>query len=262
MYIELFLLDNLLMNLLTLRLAAAMLSVRPGGKRILPFAALGSVAAALGAWGFPLLFSLPAKLLSAVLMAFALPAKGIRRRLLSVLALFLSASLTGGAVLLIALASGGGLSGGALRGGIPLRTALIGAAAAAFLPRLIIRILSRRVPKGGTVRLHMEFPCGAADCAALVDTGSTLTEPITGLPVIVLNRRKFASAAAYCDRTVPIRTAGGETVLPALRPKKLLLNGVPVSAVVAFSAAETALVPPALLPAGSSPEEISQVSSY
>ncbi|MBR6007062.1 MAG: sigma-E processing peptidase SpoIIGA, partial [Clostridia bacterium] len=114
----------------------------------------------------------------------------------------------------------------------------------------------------GYFTLLIEYGGKAAELPALRDTGNLLSEVVSGLPVIVLNRRKFASAAAYCDRIIPIRTAGGETVLPALRPKKLLLNGVPVSAVVAFSAAETALVPPALLPAGTSPEETSQVSSY
>ena len=255
MYIELFLLDNLLMDLLTLRLAAAMLSVRPGGKRVFLFAAAGSVAAAVGAGGFTPLLSLPGKLLTALLMSFALPAKKFRGRLLAFLALLLAAVTSGGAVLLTALLFGGGTSFGTVRAGLPLRAALIGALFVSFLPRIIIRILSRRLPPGGTVRLRIEFQSrsgnapAAIECAALVDTGNTLTEPVSGLPVIVVNAQKYAARAGHASLIIPISTASGADELRAVRPKCILVNGVPVRALVAFSKAETALVPPCLVPA-------------
>ena len=245
MYIELFLLDNLLMDLLILRLAAAMLSVGARRLRLGLVALFGAAAAALAAGGAGFLYGLPAKLGLTLIMSFALPGKSVRCRLYAFLAVLLSAAIVGGAVLLIALILGESL----VSGGIGIPAALLGLFASCFLPKAIRRLLSRRVTAEQTVRLRAEFACGPVECAALIDTGNALTEPVTGLPVVLLSRRKYPAAAALARIPVPIRTAGGTAVIFALRPNRLLIGGVPVNALVAFSSAETALVPPAVLPA-------------
>lgn len=246
MYIEVFLLDNLLMNLLVLRLASAMLSLKSPGKRTVPFAALGAAAAAFGAGGASFLLTLPAKFVLTLIMSFALPGKGLRARLLAAAALFLSAFAAGGAVLLVSLLAGcAGLHFPALT----LRAALLGAVSTASLPHIIRRILARRVPEGATVRLSAEFrgdPPLALECAALVDTGNLLTEPISALPVIVLPRRMVPTLAARADIPIPMQTAGGSGMLFALKPRQVLVNGRSVAALIAFSEARTALVPACL----------------
>ena len=63
MYIELFLLDNLLMNLLVLHLTAAMLSLRPHKGRFLLFAMGGAAYAAVGAGLLPMHLTLPKKII-------------------------------------------------------------------------------------------------------------------------------------------------------------------------------------------------------
>ncbi len=249
MYIELFLLDNLLMDLLILRLSAAMLSLKASFGRILIFALFGSAAAAAAAGGLSFLLALPGKLGLALVMSFALPGRSARSRAYSFAAVLLSAAIVGGAVLLIALIFGEDVR----TGGIGLRTALWGSFGAALLPSAIRKLLSRRTPAGATVRLHIEFSSASGskpiECAALIDTGSSLFEPVSGLPVIVLNRRRYADAAALARIPIPIRTASGAAVIYAIRPVKLLLDGSPVNALVAFSSAESALVPPAAMPA-------------
>ena len=69
MYIELFLLDNFLMNLLTLRAAAAMLSRKMKGSRAALVSFAGAAAAAAAAAGGTMFITLPVKLASTLLMA-------------------------------------------------------------------------------------------------------------------------------------------------------------------------------------------------
>lgn len=157
MYIELFLLDNFLMNLLTLRAAAAMLSRKMKGSRAALVSFAGAAAAAAAAAGGTMFITLPVKLASTLLMALAFPPHSFRELMHSAAALFLSAAVAGGAVLLAALAFGGTLRGGVIYGAIPLRAALLGAAAAAFMPRSIRKILSRRVRNEQIVHIKYEF---------------------------------------------------------------------------------------------------------
>ena len=248
MYIELFLFDNMLMNLLILLLASALLSTRIRTVRLLAFSFAGAVISALAAAGAGVLLSLPAKLALTLAASLALPARGARARLFAFFALLLSALIAGGAVVLVCFALGGSTVFGIVYGGIPLRAALIGAAVTALIPRLVRRVLARRVGAGMTVRLVVELRGGKRlECAALVDTGNTLRDPVTALPVIVLSARRFPDEARSAGRLLPIRTASGRAVLPALRPVRVLIDGASVNALVAFSRAETALVPPSLV---------------
>lgn len=277
MYIELFLLDNFLMNLLTLRAAAAMLSRRLKGSRAALVSLVGAAAAAAAAAGGAMFVTLPAKLAATLLMALAFPPRSFRELLHSAAALFLSAAVSGGAVLLTAFAFGGTFRSGVIYGAIPVRAALLGAAVTAFMPRSIRKILSRRVRSEQLVRIEYEFTVSntksaantrhksvrtgikvikedkrtfSAECLGIIDTGNALFEPISGLPVIVVNPRRHPELSSAASVPIPVRTAAGESLLFGLKPKKLLINGFPVEAVLAPGAGgaklDAALVPPVL----------------
>ena len=276
MYIELFLLDNFLMNLLTRRAAAAMLSRKMKGRRAALVSFAGAAAAAAAAAGGTMFITLPVKLASTLLMALAFPPHSFRELMHSAAALFLSAAVAGGAVLLAALAFGGTLRGGVIYGAIPLRAALLGAAAAAFMPRSIRKILSRRVRNEQIVHIEYEFAAPSsnrceknkssheskssgitilkrdkrifsAECLGIIDTGNALSEPISGLPVIVLGAKRHSEFAQAANVPIPMRTAAGESLLFGLKPKKLLINGCPVEAILAVGAKLDAALVPAVL---------------
>ena len=273
MYIELFLLDNFL---LTLRAAAAMLSRKMKGSRAALVSFAGAAAAAAAAAGGTMFITLPVKLASTLLMALAFPPHSFRELMHSAAALFLSAAVAGGAVLLAALAFGGTLRGGVIYGAIPLRAALLGAAAAAFMPRSIRKILSRRVRNEQIVHIKYEFAAPnsnrceknkssheskssgitilkrdkrifSAECLGIIDTGNALSEPISGLPVIVLGAKRHSEFAQAANVPIPMRTAAGESLLFGLKPKKLLINGCPVEAILAVGAKLDAALVPAVL---------------
>ena len=248
MYIELFLLDNLLMNLLIVRLAAALLSVRPPLYRQLAAASASAAYAALAAYLLPWLSGPAARPLPLALMAGAIPAKTPKGFLHAAVATLFATLTAGGAALVIALAFGGGVINGFIAGGAPLRTALLAAAAASVMPRAVRSILLRRAPSGLLVELTIEHAGITRSFTALVDTGNGLAEPLTGLPIAVLSCRALAR---YARLPVRVNTAGGQCVLYAFKPDRMLVEGMPVSALVAVTGQRMrcdALVPPSLYP--------------
>lgn len=248
MYIELFLLDNLLMNLLTVRLAAAFISVRPPLYRQLAVCAASAGYAALAAYLCPALAGLWVRPPLLIFMALALPVKRPRGLLGASAAVLFASLIVGGSSLCIALVFGGGIENGSISGGIPLRAAALSAAAAAFMPRAVRRALARRLPEGMLVGLAVEHNGIERRFTALVDTGNGLFEPLTGLPVIVVSCRAFAR---YARIPVGVSTAAGSGMLYAFRPRRITVDGVPVNALVAVTGAKMrceALAPPSVCP--------------
>ena len=247
MYIELFIADNLLMNLLIMRLAAALLKVSPPLIRQLTAGGASAVYAALSAYMLPKLGSLPARLIPLAVMSLGLPAKSPRGMLACMAATLFSTLVVGGLACCVALLSGGGAKGGFISGGVGLRAALVIAASASLLPRTARRILRRGRINSGVVTLTVTHRGIERSFEAIVDTGNTLREPMTGLPVAVLYCEEFKKFAA-----LPVRagTAAGECTLMAFRPERMSVDGVEVKGFAAIAAGpkERAVVPPELLP--------------
>ncbi len=246
MYIELFLLDNALMDWLILRLAAAL-----RGRRLVGWQ--GAVGCMLGAiYALWAVYWQPAggilgKAAFGCALALALSPKGCKDYALAVLSLFGSAFAVGGLAFALALATGGRLEKGIIWTGLPLRTALFIALLASFLPRGIRHLLRRR--QQGRACLVIEHR-GARYCLeAMVDSGCGLYDPLSGLPVIVAHLPALEGEAGL---PIPAETVTGESLLYALRPRRILWEGVQISALVALSPTPLrgveALVPPAALP--------------
>ena len=251
MWLELFLLDNAVMNALMLRAAAAMCSCKAPFWRTFLFSFGGAVYAAF-AFSHPLMGTLPMKLLTGLLMALALPSKSVRAYLIHALCVFFSAFLTGGLCVCLALALGGGLQNGVLLASVPLRAALAGALLASFLPRGLRALLARNAKSASAVRLRLCHKGREYLLEGIVDTGNFLTEPLSALPVVVFYARGFPGAGGV---PVPVRgaTGGPAAVLYAFAPEALYdrATGARLNALVALAPAPMrgvdALVPPAAL---------------
>ena len=236
MYIELFLLDNVLMDLIILRMACA-LCARPCALwRVALFALLG----ALYAWAalaYPILRHWVGKCLCAGLLALALPnGKSVALYAKALLCVLLSAFLTGGMLFALTYAFCGSVRA------LPLRWALVGACAAAYLPRLL-----RRRESAPLQRLCIAHGGQVYALKARLDTGNTLFEPVSGLPVIVA----WAPALApYAHIPVPAATVQGKGVLYALKPDAITLDGAPVGALLGCSKQPLAC---AMVPAAAQP---------
>lgn len=227
MYIELFILDNFIMDALMLRLACAFCAVPARPRRLMLFSLLGTALALLSLLWAPMR-TLPGRFAPAFLLALALPGRGAAAYLRALASVLLAAFITGGLAFALALTDGGGLVGGAVVGAWRLRTALFLAAGAAIAPYLVRRFRMR--PGARMARVYLAA-CGETHkLRGLWDTGARIYEPVSGLPVVAAYVPSLVQAA---NIPVPAATVTGEAMLFALKPDALLIDGRPSDALVA-----------------------------
>ncbi len=196
-YIELLFLDNLLMNVLTLMLAARLAS-----RRVLMLRTW--ISAALGA-GYALVFFLspPDSLWSGILtklaVAVVMTAVAARPRSWRALgagcAYFLLATcILGGITMGVFYLTGTGAistTGAWCPYGVPFRIVLAGVVAGCML----LEYFRRNVRERAHIDLHSVLatisPTEARLPCALVDTGNGLTEPISGAPVVLVSEKRM-----------------------------------------------------------------------
>ena len=244
MYIELFLLDNILMDVLICRLAAAMCGRAVHMPRVLAFSLAGAIYGAF-AYLYPALNSLPCKILLCLIMAFALPAKGVREYIAGLAGMCAAAFIIGGAAFFAVYATGG-VANDSLVGGVPLRIMLLAASAAAAMPPIARRIRQRRIQNQQIHTLTIKRNQRTYTLAAMVDSGSSLVEPVSGLP----------AAVAYLpgetgNIPIPISTVQGSSIIMAFRPDSAEYDGTELDIMIAISDMPIhpqALLPPAALP--------------
>jgi len=243
MYIELFLLDNMLMDMLICRLAAAICGRRVHIQRALAFSAAGAVCAAF-AHTVPRLNTLPCKILLCLIMAFALPSKGVREYLAGLAGMCAAAFIIGGSAFFAVYATGGAANG-SLIGGVPLRIMLFAASAAAAMPSIARRLRQRRIQNQTTHILTITRHGQTYTLSAMVDSGSSLIEPVSGLSVAVAYIPEETG-----DIPIPISTVQGSGILRAFRPDRAEYGGIELDILVALSdkPLAQALLPPAALP--------------
>ena len=228
--IEWFVAQNLGMNALTLLLAARLAGIRTGKGRVFAAAALGcayAVAAYLP-WGRFLLGLLPRTAVCAgmTLLLCAGPRVSCWKRTLRVFAFVWVATLllggTGAGVLYLLGASGYGLGAAAV-------TAVLGGAA--------LLVLSRRKERGPgspTALLTVRAGGRRVSLPAVVDTGNVLVEPVSNLPVIVVERRALQGLeAGRSPRPVLFTSVGGSGILPAFAADAVRVDGREVEAYIA-----------------------------
>ncbi len=202
--LELFLLDNLLMNALILRAAEA---ISGGTKRRLGYSAasaLGSAyaLAALAFGGFWL--SLPVKLLASCSMIFvAFRMKDWREAGRAAAGFYAATFLIGGVCYALVSLLGGYANGFILGMSAPVRALLAGAALAAFLPRWLRAFLARR-KSAKSARLRVLAQGQSLELDALLDTGSALVEPFSGRPVMLISPDKGISIHEHTPGATPV----------------------------------------------------------
>ena len=246
-YVDTLFLLNALVDYLLL-LASARLAGEPLSRpRFLLGAALGGLyAAGIFLPGLGFLARPPCRLAAAAVMVLA--AFWNSRRLLRQTVIFFALSCPlGGGVLAVGLLGGRGLSlrGGVLYSGMDLKILLLSAAGCYALLTLALRGAARHTGPGGEL-LTVRLTLGARSLAltALADTGNTLSDPVTGRPVVVAEgealegllpaglRPDLADPAGWLEglegpwqrrfRLVPYRAVGVERgLLLALRLDKV-----------------------------------------
>ncbi len=240
MYIELFLLDNLMMNMLVLRLACALCARPCIFKRIIPAAVAGTAYAWLtlahplaGHWLF--------RLVSAALICLSIPSgKRLQAFFTAWGAVLLSACMLGGITMLFAYMD---MSIGSKEvSATSYRSAMLAMCVAAYLPV----VWRRRRGREKEYRLCVAYGGKTYELAARLDSGNSLREPLSGLPVIVADIAELKQKAAI---PIPAATVQGSMLLYALKADLVTIDGLPTDALIALSESslKEALVPPSAI---------------
>ena len=201
--LEWFLLDNFAVNWLLLKLAGAL-----GGAALPPGRAactslLGAMwdLVALGKW--PRLLSLPGRIACLLVTALLISRREYLRAFLS---LFEASLLLGGALLLLTLGRTGPWTGGVLLGTVPLRVAIYGFCVLPLFVRAVRYLVHRGYEGSCTRTVTLTVGGQAYTLTAFVDSGNLLTEPLSGLPVVLVEG-PAPGAAPSCGE--PGRHRGG-----------------------------------------------------
>ena len=248
-YLDVLLVLNYITTALLLTGTAKLLGVQIKRRRIVGAAllgAVGSLAIFLPFAGFWWMLAYRVFLSSLIVLA-ALPWEGPVQLLKGWGMFFLVNFFFAGAMLgvwLLFAPRGMLYLGGVVYFGINPMTLLIGAAAA-----YILLGLAHRLSRGGRLtgtKCRVTVKLGGNSCSlnALIDTGNSLYEPFSGVPVIVCPLRevsvlldpalvqaikagdwqKTAASAGTRIRVVPYSAMGGKGTLPALRVDELIIQ--------------------------------------
>ena len=118
----------------------------------------------------------------------------------------------------------------------------------------------RRVRYKRVVRVHIEIGSDTVDTGGVVDSGNFLRDPISGDGVVIVKRDFFSDGLGSIDvfdlseangagvngkiRLIPVSGVGGSSLLVAVRPNKIKIDGREVRCLVALSDMEGASTPP------------------
>lgn len=217
--IEPFLLDNTLMNCCVYLITAAWMGVRI---RMLPtvgVSLLGAIYALVSLFWVPFLRMPYFKIASFLILSLLLFRKAGAFRAIPFL--LLSAALAGGTAMLLTIQLGGSVySDGTMIGTVPVRAALISAFAALCLPRMIRKLTEIRKRHTLHTEIVVELASHTYRLDAMIDSGNLLKEPMTGLPVILID--------PPIDRPrmpVPFTKLSGSGILYGERPRSVTLTG-------------------------------------
>ena len=122
---------------------------------------------------------------------------------------------------LIFAPAGVALNNGTVYFDISAGTLLISASVAYIVSVLIIRIYNHTIEKKEIYSLTVYKDGSSSHLFALADSGNKLKEPFSDYPVIVVDKNKISFSA---ERVVPFNTVGGEGVLQAFKPDKVVIS--------------------------------------
>lgn len=148
-------------------------------------------------------------------------------------------------------------SNGVLYADVSLWVLLLGTAAGSAVSAAAAK--RNRQTQTASYRIRMKLRQGEWESEAVCDTGNTLCDPFSGMPVILCHvetggkSAEQIAAAQKGFRMLQVQTVTGQRLLPACMPEHITLyekeKAYPIRAVVAFTEESVpALFPPAILP--------------
>lgn len=253
MYIEVFFIDNFIMNALILRMTSSLVRRKAPLWLILLGSALGALYASLSVTVARALMLLPFKLSLGFVIALFIPFRSFKDYALNVAALYFSSFVAGGAVVCLQCIIEKLCGGNGAIGSVSFTAAFLGAASAFAAPRFFRKLHGINLSECTKRRLRLCHKGIICEFEAVIDTGNSLKEPISGIPVIIVNAPQFTDFAFL---PIPYATIDAQCIMYGFMPDRIEIyqgGWIAVSAAVALSQKELvgtkAILPPSVLPA-------------
>ncbi len=272
LYADVLFLVNFTMDFLTLFIAASLTRRKVRTLRLSISSAIGALYGVASCFmGGTVLF----RILINIAVSYLMCLIAFEKRILPAMAVFYSSGCLLGGIMtaLYSFADGSGIASPTLdRGGqsafgeIPLGWAAVVAVVSALAAIAGGRITKRR-KSAFDVTVAVITDEGSFIFDGICDSGNLLTDPISAKPVIIAEKQTFLKTLkqdhkgffesggeifpeGLAVRVIPSDTVGGHGVLYGYVPKRVSVNGIPVSAVIAmgegFFDGRAALVPSSL----------------
>lgn len=192
-YIDTLFFINLIINYLILLATAKICSIHVSRLRIAIAGVFGSIYSVFVI--FPSMIFLTNPLIKIAAGIFmVLIVFGGRKGLLRVILVFFAVSAAfGGAVFAVSLLSGSSITGGGLYVPVSTKILLLSFAACYIILSVVFRRTARRRDGGGIAILTVAYESQEIRIHALIDTGNSLTDPMTGNAVVVIGYSEIHS---------------------------------------------------------------------
>lgn len=132
------------------------------------------------------------------------------------------------------------------KSGMPLGWLLLSAIGFGLFSLLTAKRASRRA--GENVAVEITVGGKTVPLTGFADSGNFLTEPLSGLPVILIPEKAFPGIPDSCFRIVPVKTVNGEGVLRGFLPDRCLVAGKETDCCAALTGEDRVIVPLCLMP--------------
>lgn len=132
------------------------------------------------------------------------------------------------------------------KSGMPLGWLLLSALGFGLFSLLTAKRASKRA--GENVPVEITVGGKTASFTGFADSGNFLTEPLSGLPVILIPEKTFSELPDSRFRIVPVKTVNGEGILRGFLPDRCLVDGNETDCCAALTGEDRVIVPLCLLP--------------
>ena len=189
----------------------------------------------------PILLMLSKLIISAIMVLTAYKIISLKGFLRCTAALFISSFVFAGlmfALWLFASPAGMVFGNGTVYFRFDTLTLLIATAVSYAVLRVIFLLSERHTPKGSIYDLEIEFSGETVKCKGLSDSGSSLKDWFTSLPVILVSNDKLKNIPSDINmlsdemrnelkaRYITCATAAGESLILIFKPEKVRIKGV------------------------------------
>ena len=229
-YLDVVLLENLCMNYIILFATGYLMKIKMKQIRIIASSLLGGIYAVVAYLEIlPIYSSFIMKIILSILMVYlAFFPKGIKSLCKQLVIFYLTSFAFGGcafALLYFIKPQNILIRNGVYVGTYPIKIALLGGIVGFIITYIAFRVIKTKLHKKDMIyQVQIQIEDKTLDLKAMLDTGNLLKDPISGMPVVVVEKSKLYSIlpTKLLDNIEKLIGGDGESLLDQIEEKEIL----------------------------------------